>query len=89
MLKIISLIKLQPVAWNFIKKETVAQVFSCEFCKIFKNNFSYRTSPVAASESNWDKAPQTFTLCPKSLNEHKFIKNFDDCTCVSIHVHSR
>ena len=48
MLKIISLIKLQPVAWNFIKKETVAQVFSCEFCKIFKNNFSYRTPPVAA-----------------------------------------
>ena len=24
-------------AWNFIKKETLAQVFSCEFCKIFKN----------------------------------------------------
>ena len=48
MLKIISLIKLQPVAWNVIKKETVAQVFSCEFCKIFKNNFSYRTPPVAA-----------------------------------------
>ena len=22
---------------NFIKKETLAQVFSCEFCKIFKN----------------------------------------------------
>ena len=26
-------------AWNFIKKETLAQVFSCEFCKIFKNTF--------------------------------------------------
>ena len=24
---------------NFIKKETVAQVFSCEFCEIFKNTF--------------------------------------------------
>ena len=24
---------------NFIKKETLAQVFSCEFCKIFKNTF--------------------------------------------------
>ena len=23
----------------FIKKETLAQVFSCEFCKIFKNTF--------------------------------------------------
>ena len=27
-------------ACNFIKKETLAQVFSCEFCEISKNNFS-------------------------------------------------
>ena len=33
------LIKLQAQACNFIKKETLAQVFSCEFCKIFKNTF--------------------------------------------------
>ena len=32
---------------NFIKKETLAQVFSCEFCEICKNTFSYRTPPVA------------------------------------------
>ena len=38
------------VAGNFIKKETLAQVFSCEFCEISKNAFSYRTTPVAASE---------------------------------------
>ena len=25
--------------FNFIKKETLAQVFSCKFCKTFKNNF--------------------------------------------------
>ena len=31
------LIKLQASACNFIKKETPLQVFSCEFCKIFKN----------------------------------------------------
>ena len=24
-------------------------MFSCEYCKIFQNNFFYRTSPVAAS----------------------------------------
>ena len=24
---------------NFIKKDTLAQVFSCEFCEIFKNTF--------------------------------------------------
>ena len=33
------LIKLQAEACNFIKKETLAQVFSCEFCKISKNIF--------------------------------------------------
>ena len=32
---------------NFIKKKTLTQVFSCEFCKISKNTFSYRTPPVA------------------------------------------
>ena len=44
------LIKLQAEACNFVKKETLAQVFSCEFHKIFKNIFSYRTPPLAASE---------------------------------------
>ena len=34
---------------NFIKKETLAQVFSCDICKIFKNNVLYRIPPVAAS----------------------------------------
>ena len=34
------------------KKETLAQAFSCEFCDIFKNTFSYRTPSVAASENN-------------------------------------
>ena len=29
----------RPEACNFIKKETLAQVFSCEFCKISKNTF--------------------------------------------------
>ena len=37
---------------HFIKKETLAQVFSCEFYKIFKNTFFYRTPPVAASASS-------------------------------------
>ena len=34
-------------ACNFIKKETLAQVFSCEFCEISKNTFFYRTPLVA------------------------------------------
>ena len=33
------LIKLLALGCNFIKKETLAQVFSCEFCEIFKNTF--------------------------------------------------
>ena len=30
---------LRPEACNFIKKEALAQVFSCEFCEISKNTF--------------------------------------------------
>ena len=38
-------------AYNyFFKKETLAQVFSCEFCEIFKNTFFKRKPPVAASK---------------------------------------
>ena len=37
---------------NFIKKKTLAQVFSCEFFQISKNTFSYRSPPVTASDSN-------------------------------------
>ena len=33
----------------FFKKETLAQVFSCEFCEIYKNTFPYRMPLVAAS----------------------------------------
>ena len=39
------LIKLQASVCNFIKRETLAQVFSCEFCEIFKNIFFNRTPP--------------------------------------------
>ena len=35
--KIRFLIKLQAFSLQFIKKKTPVQVFSCEFCKIFKN----------------------------------------------------
>ena len=32
----------------FTKKETLAQAFSCEFCKILKNTIFHGTPPVAA-----------------------------------------
>ena len=43
------------LACNFIKKETLAQVCSCDFCEIFENNFFYRTPLVAASNFLLDR----------------------------------
>ena len=42
--------KVTCLAFNFIKKETLVQVFSCEFCEIFKYTFFSRTPLAAASE---------------------------------------
>ena len=39
----------QSRACNFIKKETLAQVFSCEFCEISKNTFSTEHIRTTAS----------------------------------------
>ena len=36
--------KVRPYACNFIKKETLALAFSCEFCEIFKNTFLQNAS---------------------------------------------
>ena len=52
----------------FIKKETLAQLFSCEFCKIFKNTFFNRTPLVAASElGGVKKAKSNKTEKPEEL----------------------
>ena len=37
------------VAALIVKKETLAQVFSSEYCEISKNTFFYRTATVVAS----------------------------------------
>ena len=39
----------KPQACNFIKKDSLVQVFSCAFCKISKNTFFCRIPLVAAS----------------------------------------
>ena len=49
------LVKFKPEACSFIEKETLAQVFSCEFCKISKNTLFYRTPAAAASTLSLDK----------------------------------
>ena len=41
------LIKSQVEACNFTKKETLARVFYCRFCKISKSTIFYRIPPVA------------------------------------------
>ena len=45
-----AVVQMHSVACNFIKKETMAQVFSWEFFEISKNTFCYRTPPVAAPD---------------------------------------
>ena len=50
---------------NFIKIETLAQVFSCEFCEISKNTFFYRTPRVAAS---WSYIELYLELCGNSYS---------------------
>ena len=42
--------KQPPEAGNFIKKETLAQVFSCEFCEISNKKFFTEHLWTAASE---------------------------------------
>ena len=39
----------QQTACNFIEKENLTQVFSCQFREISKNTFCYKTPQVAAS----------------------------------------
>ena len=39
----------RPGPATLLRKKTLAQVFSCEFCEIYKNTFYYRTPLVAAS----------------------------------------
>ena len=39
----------QNLFFNKVKKETLAQVFSCEFCEISNNTFHHRTPLMAAS----------------------------------------
>ena len=52
------------LCWSLKKKNTPTQVFSCEFCEIFKNTSFYRTPPMAASVSGEKRTP---TLIPVYL----------------------
>ena len=43
-----------------LKKRLCRRVFSCEFCKLSRNNFFYRTPPVAASKMELNSILQSF-----------------------------
>ena len=63
--------KVAGLACNFIKKESLTQVFSCEFCEISKNTFLQNTSG------------RLLLLFPhktaySSNNSHNAYKNVDD-----------
>ena len=61
-----TLLKKRPMACtkacNFIKKKTLARVFSCEFCQISKNTFLHRAPLVAASVISDNIFKKTFFL---------------------------
>ena len=42
-----------PETCNFIKKESLTQMFSCEVCEIFKNTFFTEHLWATASVKNW------------------------------------
>ena len=64
--------KLQTEACNFIKKETLTQVFSCKFYEISKNNFSYRTFLVAATVNKIFQTAKWLLLF--AFDENNFVK---------------
>ena len=61
---------------NYIRKEALAQLFSCEFCEIFKNTFSYRTAVVAAPVFS------SVSRHPEILNFQKYLKKVPKLTQV-------
>ena len=76
--------KVQPC--DFIKKETLVHVLSCEFCEISKNSYSYRTPPVAASATLISRYLLYFCKCNNvkpysnaflTIDERCFHENFN------------
>ena len=64
--------KLQASAGNFIKKEALVQMFSCEFCEIFTKNFLQRTATVTASKNQHNmpaKSSGDFVICIPAITQ--------------------
>ena len=63
--------KVERIACNFIKKETLLLVLSCEFCEIFMNTYFYRIPLVAGSDAHVLEASVWEIFC----TSFKFISN--------------
>ena len=60
---------------SFFKKESLAQVFSCEFCEISKNTFFYRTPLVAASGLSLNRIEIQILFVRKLFIESQLLKH--------------
>ena len=83
--KVCNLIK-RPKVCNFIEKETLADVFSCEFCEIFKNTFGRLLLWTNASETSNTKYLQLIERRSKVQKKNMSCKralNFDQCKTFS------
>ena len=65
------LIKLQASGCNFIKKETLSQMFSCEFREISKKTFFIEHLWATASQKNVNRTNITPTLRNVSILQTK------------------
>ena len=63
-------------AGKFIKKETLAQVFSCEFCEISKNTLSYGTSIKATKENLKIKSEFSTETIREAVVQRCSVKNY-------------
>ena len=71
---------------NFIKKETLTQVFSCEFCEISKNTFSTQHLWTTASILTWNLKSQESYL--NSHGDTYFFRNVFKQTSVLSRYHN-
>ena len=73
------LIKLRAKAGSFIKKETLAQIFSCEFCEMSKNIFLTKRLWATVSLFNkfvelqlWNLSSNVLNTITEKINETKY-----------------
>ena len=70
-----------PWVCNFIKKETLPHVFSCQFCKISKKTFFYRTPP---DDCFWSSPLEVFSRKGVLKMRSKFTGEYRCRSAISI-----